>query len=148
MNPNFSSGGKFWSFSFSISPSNEYSMLISFQINWFVLLALQVTLKSLHLHHDSETWILQCSAFYGATLTTIHDERKTVALTIWTSVGKMIPLLFNTLSRFLLAFIPRSKHLLISWLWCVWSTRKEKLPLFPLFPHLCDMKWWDQIPWS
>ena len=73
---------------------------------------------------------------------------KTIALTIWTFVSKVMLLLFNTLSRFVLAFLPGSKHLFISWLLCFWSPRKEDLSLFPFFPHLFAMKWWDQMPQS
>ena len=108
---------KYWSFSFSISPSNEYSGLISFRIDWFGLLAVQVTLKSLLQHHSSKAsslWhlvflIVQVSHPYMTTVTTI-------ALTIWTFVSKLISLLFKMLSRFVIAFFPRSKRLLISWL--------------------------------
>ena len=97
---------KYWSFSFSINPSNEYSGLISFRIDWLDLLAVQGTLKSLLQHHSSEALVLQCSAFlYGPT--------KTIALTIWTFVGKVMSMLFSMLSRFVIAFLPRSKHLLI-----------------------------------
>ncbi|CAI9177055.1 unnamed protein product [Rangifer tarandus platyrhynchus] len=102
---------KYWSFSFSLSPSNEYSGLISFRIDWFDLLAVQGTLKSLLQHHSLKTSILCHSASHP-----YLTIRRTVALTIQTFVGKVISLLFNTLSRFVIAFLPRSKHLLISWL--------------------------------
>ena len=107
---------KYWSFSFSISPFNEYSGLISFRIDWFDLLAVQGTLKSLLQHHGSKVWILQCSAFF----TVQHSHpymiiRKTIALTRWTFEGKVMTLIFNTLSRFIITFLPSSRHLLISW---------------------------------
>ena len=106
---------KYWSFSFSISPSNEYSGLISFWIDWFDLLATQGTLKSLLQHHSSKASILQCSAFFMVQLSHPYvTTGKTIALTIRTFVGKVMPLLFNMLSRFVIAFLPRSKHLLIS----------------------------------
>ena len=108
---------KYWSFSFSISPSNEYSELISFRIDWFDLLAVQGTLKGLFQHHSSKVSILQLSVFFMIQL--LHPYMitgKTVALTRWTFVGKVMSLLFNMLSRLVIAFLPRSKHLLISWL--------------------------------
>ena len=108
---------KYWSFSFSISPSNDYSGLISFQIDLFDLLAVQGILKSLLKHHSSKASILQCSAFFMVQLSHPYTTPgKTIALTIQTFVGKVISLLFNMLSRFVIAFFPRSKHLLISWL--------------------------------
>ena len=108
---------KIWSFSFSISPSNEYPGLISFRMDWVHLLAVQGTLKSLLQHHSSKASILRCSAFYIVQLS--HPYRttgKTIALTRWTFVGKVMSLLFNMLSRLVITFLPRSKHLLISWL--------------------------------
>ena len=108
---------KYWSFSFSISPSNEYSGLISFKIDWFDLVALQGTLKSLLQHHSLESSILWHSVFFMVQLSHLYmTTGKTIALTIWTFVGKVMSLLFNTLSRFAIAFLPRSNHLLISWL--------------------------------
>ena len=105
---------KYWSFSFSISPSNEYSGLIFFRIDWFELLAVQGTLESLLQHHNLKTSILQCSAFFMIWLSHPYmTTGKTVALTIWTFVSKEMSLLFNMLSRFVTAFLPRSKHLLI-----------------------------------
>ena len=106
---------KYWSFSFSISPSNEYSGLISFRIYWFDLLAIQGTLKSLLQHYSSKASILQCSAFFIVQLSHLYmtDYGKTIALTIQTFVGKVMSLLFNMLSRFVNTFLPRSKHLLI-----------------------------------
>ena len=103
---------KYWSFSFSISPSSEYSRLISFRMDWLDLLAVQGTLKSLLQHHSPKESILQCSAFFMVQL----SLKKTLALTIWTFVGKVISLLFNMLSKFVIAFLLRSKSLLISWL--------------------------------
>ena len=108
---------KYWSFSFSISPPNEYSGLISFRIDWFDLLVVQGTLKSLHQHHSSKASILQCSAFFIVQLSHPYmTTGKTIALTRWTFVGKVMSLLFNMPSRLVIAFLPRSKHLLISWL--------------------------------
>ena len=108
---------KYWSFSFNISPSNEYSGLISFRIDWLDLLAVQGTLKSLLQHHSSKASILQCSAFFIVQITHPHmTTGKTMALTSWTFVGKVMSLLFNMLSSVVIAFRPRSKHLLISWL--------------------------------
>ena len=107
----------YWSFSFSISPSNEYSGLISFRMDWLDLLAVQGTLKSLLLHHSSKASILQCSAFFTAQLSHPYmTTRKTIALTIWTFVDKVLSLLFNMLSKLIITFLPRSKHLLNSWL--------------------------------
>ena len=108
---------KYWCFSFSISPSNEYSGLISFGIDWLDLLAVQGTLKSLLQHHSSKASILWCSAFFMVQL--LHPYMTTgkiIALTRWTFIDKVMFLLFNMLFRFVLAFLPRSKHLLISWL--------------------------------
>ena len=107
----------YWSFSFSISPSNEYTVLISFRIYWFDLLADQGTLKSLLQHHSSKASILQCSAFFMVQLSHLYmTTGKTIVLTILTFVSKVMSLLFHTLSRFVIAFVPRSKCLLISWL--------------------------------
>ena len=106
---------KYWSFSFTISPSSEYSGLISFKIDWFDLLAVQGTLKSLLQHHSSKASILRCSAFFIVQLTHPYMATgKTIALTRWTFVGKVMSLLFNMLSRLVIAFLPRSKYLLIS----------------------------------
>ena len=108
---------KYWSFSFNISPSNEYSGLISFRMDWLDLLAVQGTLKSLLQHHSSKTSILQHSAFFIVQLSHPYmTTGKTIALTRWTFVGKVMSLLFNMLSRLLIAFLPRSKRLLILWL--------------------------------
>ena len=107
----------YWSFSFSINPSNKYSGLISFKIDWFDLLAVQGTLKSHLQHHSSKVSVLQCSVFFMVQLSYPYmTTRKTIALTIRIFVGKVMSLLFNMLSRFIIAFLPRSKHILISWL--------------------------------
>ena len=106
---------KYWSFSFSISPSNEYSGLISFRMDWLDLLAVQETLKSLLQHHSSKESILRCSAFFMVQLSHPYmTTGKTIALTRWTFVGKVMSQLFNMLSRMVIAFLPRSKRLLIS----------------------------------
>ena len=110
---------KYWNFRFSISisPSNEYSELISFRIDFFNLLRVQEILKSLYQHHNSKTSILRCSAFFMVQL--LHPYMttgKTIALTRWTFVSKLMYLFFNMVSSFVIAFLPRSKHLLISWL--------------------------------
>ena len=120
---------KYWSFSFSISPSNEYSELISFRIDWFDHLAVQGTLKTLLQHHSSKAPILQCSAFFTVQLSHPYmTTGKTIALTRWTFVSKVMSLLFNMLSRLVITLLPGSKHLLISWLQSpsavFWSTRK------------------------
>ena len=108
---------KYWSFSFSISPSNEHSGLISFKIDWFDLFAVQGTLKSLIHHHSSKASIFWCSAFFIVQLSHPYMATgETIALTRWTFVGKVMSLLFNMLSRLVIAFLPRRKHLLISWL--------------------------------
>ena len=108
---------KYWNFSFSINSSNEYSELISFRIDWFDLLAVQVTLKSLLQHHSSKASILQRSAFFTVQLSHPHmTTGKIIALTKRTLVGKVMSLLFNMLSRLVITFLPRSKSLLISWL--------------------------------
>ena len=108
---------KYWSFSFSISPSNEYSGLISFRTDCFDLLVVQGSLKSLLQHHSSKASILQLSPFFIVQLSHLHmTTGKTIALTRRTFVSKVMSLVFNMLSRLVIAFLPRSKHLLISWL--------------------------------
>ena len=108
---------KYWSFSFSISPSNEHPGLISFGMDWLDLLAVQGTLKSLLQHHSLKASILRCSAFFTVQLSHPYmTTGKTIALTRWTLVGKVMSLLFNILSRLIITFLPRSKRLLISWL--------------------------------
>ena len=108
---------KYWSFSFSISPSNEYSGLISFRMDWLDLLAVQGTLKSILQYHSSKASILQHSDFLISQLS--HPQMttgKTIVLTRWTFVSEVMSLLFNMLSRLVIAFLPRSKHHLTSWL--------------------------------
>ena len=134
----------YWSFSFSISPSNEYSGLISFRIDWLDLLAVQGTVKSVLRHHSSKASILWCSAFFIVQLSHPYMiTRKTIALTRWTFVGKVMSLLFNMLSRLTMAF-------LISWLQSpsavILEHPKIKSATFPLFPHIFAMKSWDQMP--
>ena len=149
---------KYWSFSFSISPSDKYSGLISFRMDWFDLLAVQGTLKSLLQHYNSKASILRCLAFFMFQLSYPYvTTGKTIALTIWTFVGKVMSLLFNMLSRFVITFLLRSKHLLISWLqspsavilepkkirtpWTVWKEQlkvhskiEKKVQRFPIGP--------------
>ena len=108
---------KYWNFSFSINPSNEHPGLISFRMDWLDLLAVQGSLKSLLQHHSSKASILQRSAFFTVQLSHSYmTTGKTIALTRWTFVGKVMSLLFNKLSRLVITFLPRSKCLLISWL--------------------------------
>ena len=108
---------KYWSFSHSISPSNEHPGLISFRMDWLDLLAIQGTLKSLLQHHSSKASILWCSAFLTVQLSHPYmTTGKTIALTMWTCVDKVMSLLLNMLFRLVVTFIPRSKRLLISWL--------------------------------
>ena len=108
---------KYWRLSFSISPSNEHLGLISFRMDWLDLLAVQRTLKSLLQHHSSKASILQCSAFFKVQLSHPYmTTGKTIALTRWTFVAKVMSLLLNMLSRLVITFLPRSKRLLISWL--------------------------------
>ena len=108
---------KYWSFSFSITPSNEHPGLVSFRMDWLGLLSVQGTLKSLLQHHSSKASILQCPAFFIVQLSHPYmTTGKTIALTRWTFIGKVMSLLYNMLSRLVITFLPRSKHLLISWL--------------------------------
>ena len=135
---------KYWSSSFSISPSNEHSELISFRMDWLDLLAVRRTLKSLLQYHSSKASILQHSAFSIVQLSHPYvTPGKTIALTRWTFVDKVMSLLFNMLSRLVITFLPRSKCLLISWLQspsAVILESKKSLSLFPLFLHLFPMK--------
>ena len=140
---------KYWSFSFSISPPNDYLGLISFRMGWLDLLAVQGTLKCLLQHHSSRASILQCSAFFIVQLSHPHmTTGKSVALTRQTFVGKVMSLLFNMLPRLAIAFLSRSKCLLISWLQSPSAVileppaprKKIDLSLFPLCPHLFAMK--------
>ena len=108
---------KYWSFSFSIIPSKEHPGLISLRMDWLDLLAVQGTLKSLLQHHNSDASILQCSAFFTVQLSHPYmTTGKTVTWTRWTFIGKVMSLLLNMLSRLVITFLPRSNHLLISWL--------------------------------
>ena len=119
---------KYWSFSFSISPYNEYSGLVSFRMDWLDLFAVQGTLQSLIQQHNSKASVIQCSAF--VTVQLLHPYMtigKTIALTRWTFVSKVMSLLLNMLSRLVIAFLPRSQCLLISWLQspsAFWSPKK------------------------
>ena len=125
---------KYWSLTFCNSPSNEYSGLISFRIDWLDIFAVQGTLKSLLQHHSWKASILQCSAFSHAYMT----AGKTIALTRWTFVGKVMLLLFNMPSRFVIAFLPKNKYLSISWLQSpstvILEPKKIKSLTVPIFP--------------
>ena len=136
---------KYWSFSFSISPSNEYSGLISFRTDWFDLLVVQGTLKSLLQYHSSKASVLQCSAFFIAQLSHPYmTTGKTIALARQIFLDKVMSLLFNMLSRLVISFLPRSKHLLISWLQSpsaiILEPPKIKSVTFHCFPIY--------LPWS
>ena len=132
---------KYWSFSFSINPSNEYSGLISFKMDWLDLLAVQGTLKGLFQHHSSKASILRCSAFFKVQLWHPYmTTGKTIALTRWTFVSKVMSLLLNMLSRLVTVFLQMNKYALISWLqspsaMILEPPKKLSLSLFPLFPH-------------
>ena len=135
---------KYWSFSFSISPSSEYSRLISFRINWLNLLAVKETLKSLLQHHSSKALILQHSAFFMVQLSHPYmTTGKNIALNRQT-VGKVVPLLFNMLSRLVIAFLPRSKCLSILWLQSpsavILEPSKLKALTISIVSHLFAMK--------
>ena len=137
---------KYWSFTFSISPSNEHPGLISFRMGWLDLLAVQGNLKILHQHHNSKVSILQHSAFFIVQLSHPYmTTGKTKALTRWTFVGKVMSLPFNMLSRLVITFLPRSKHLLISWLQSpsavILEPPKIKSVTVSTVPHLFAMKW-------
>ena len=140
----FSLGGqRYWSFSFSISPSSEYSGFISFRMDWLDLLAVQGTLKSLLQHHSSKASILWHSVFFIVELSHPYiTTGKTIDLTRWTFAGKVMSLLFNILSRLIITFLPRSKHLLISWLQSpsavILELRKIKsVTVYILSPSIC-----------
>ena len=141
---------KYWNFSLSISPSNEYSGFFSFRIDWFDLLADQGTLKSLIQHHISKMSVLQCSTFFIVQLSHPYMTTwKTIALTIWTFAGKVISLLFKTLFRFDIAVLPRSNHFLISWLWSpsavILEPKKMKSDTVSTFsPSICH----EVIGWT
>ena len=136
---------KYWSFSFSIIPSSEYSGLISFRMDWLDFLAVPGILKSLLQHHSSKASILQRSAFFMVQLSHPYmTTGKTIALTRRTFVGKVMSLLFNMLSRLIITFLPRSKRLLILWLQSpsavILELPPNSLSLFPLFPHVFAIK--------
>ena len=144
---------EYWSF--SISPSNEYSGLISFRIDWFDFLAVQGALKSLLQHNSSKASVLRCSAFFMVQLsymTSIHDYWKNHNFTRWAFVGKVMSLLFIMLSRFVIAFLPRSKCLLISWLQSlsavILEPKKIKSDTASTLALPFVKKWWDWMPWS
>ena len=129
---------KYWSFSFNTSPSNEYSGLISFRMDWLDLLAVQGTLKSLLQHHSSKASIIQWSAFFIVQFSHPYMiTGKTIALTRLTFVGKVMSLLSNMLSRLVILFLPRSKHLLISWLQSPFAVILKPKNYFPTY-----------LPWS
>ena len=141
---------KYWSFSFNFSPSNEYSGLISFRMDWLDLFPVQWTVKSLLQHHSSKPSILRCSGFFIVQLSHPYmTTGKSIALTRWTFVGKVMSLLINML--LVITFLPRSKHLLISCcshhLQWFWSPKNKVCHCFP-FPHLFVIKWWDWMPCS
>ena len=144
---------KNWSFSFNISPFNEYSGLISFRMDWLDLLEVQGTLKSLLQHHRSKASILWHSAFFMVQFSHAYmTTGKTIALTRQTFVDKVMSLLFNILSRLVIAFLPRSKCLLISRLQSssavILEPPKIKSDTVSIVPYLFSMKWWDWKPWS
>ena len=139
---------KFWRFSFSISPSSEHPGLIFFRMDWLDLLAVQGTLKSLLQHHSSKALILLHSAFVIVQLSHPYlTTGKTIALTRWTFVGKIMSMLLNMLSRLVITFLPKTKRLLISWLQSpsavILEPPKISLTLFPLFPHLFGI--WHEV---
>jgi len=138
---------------FSISPFNEYSGLVFLRIDWFDLFAVQGTCKSLLQHHSSKVLILQRSAFFIVQL--LHPYMtigKTIALTVWTFVDKVMSLLFNMLSRFVIAFLPRCKCLLLSWLQSpsavILETKKMKSVTVSIVSPLFAVKWLDWMPCS
>ena len=142
---------KNWSLSFSIRPFNKYSRLIFFKIGWFDLLAVQGTLKSLLQHHSSKASILWRSASIMVQLSHLTTGKST-ALPVWTFVGKVMSLLFNTLSRFVIAFLPRSDRLLISQLQAlsavILQPKKRKSVTTSTFSLSICQKWWDRMPQS
>ena len=143
---------KYWSFNFSISPSNEYPGLISLKIDCFDLLPVQGTLRSLLQSHSSKASILQCSAFFMVQLSQLYmTTGKTIAFIIQTFVSRVMSLIFSMLSRFVIAFLSRSKHLLISWLLSPFAVilepKKRKSVTTSIFSPLFAMKQWGQMPW-
>ena len=144
---------KYCSFSFNISPSNEYSWLISFRMDWLDLLGVQGTLESLLQHNSSKASVLWHSAFFMVQLSHPYmTTGKSIALTRRTFVGKIMSLLFNMLSRLVINFLPRSKHLLMSWLQSpsavILEPKKIKSVTVSIASYWFAMKWWDQMPWS
>ena len=142
----------YWSFSFNICPSNEYLGLISFRMDWLDLCAVQGTLRVFS-NTTVQKHFLQQSAFFMVQLSHPYTTTgKTIALTRWTFVGKVMSLLFNMLSRFVIAFLPRNKRLSISWVQSpsavILEPKKIKSATVSTVPHLFAMKWWDQMPWS
>ena len=137
---------KYLSFSFSISPSSEYSVLISLTIDWFDLLAVQGIPRSHLQHHSSKASILWRSAFFTVQLSKFWDMTtgKTIALTVQTFVGRVMSLLFNTLSRFVIAFLPRNNHLLSSWLQSPSAVILEPKKIKSVFFHFLPVC----LPWS
>ena len=144
---------KYWSFSFNISPSNEYSGLISSRMDWLDLLAVQGTVKSLLQHHNSKASILRNSAFFMDPLSHPYmTTGKTIALTRRTFVGKVMSPLFNMLSRFAITFLPRSKCIFISWLKLLYAVILEpkkikSATVSTVSPSICH-EWWGPRPWS
>ena len=139
---------KYWSFSFSISPSKAYSGLISFRMDWLDLLAVQGTLKSLLQHHSSKASILRCSAFFIVQLLQPHmTTGKPISLTRWTFAGKVMFLLFNTLSRMVIVFLPRSKHLLISWLQSPYAVILESKKIKSVIVFIGRTPWTVYLPY-
>ena len=144
-------GAKFWSFIFSNSSSNQYSRLISFRIDWLDLLAVEGTLESSPTPQFKSINSSALSFLHSPTLTSIHDYWKTIALTKRTCVSKVMSLLFNTLFRLVIALLPRSKCLLISWLQSPSAVILEPPKIKSLIVSIVSlfaMKWWDQTPWS
>ena len=144
---------KYWSFSFSISPSNEYSVLLSFRIDWFHLLAVRGTLKSLLQHHNSKASVFWCSAFFMAQLSHPYMTTwKTIALTRRTFVSKVTSLLFNMLSRLVIPFLPRSKQASFNFMAAVTissdfgACKKRICHCFHCYPIY--LPWNDEMPWS
>ena len=136
---------KCWSFSFSICPSNGYSGLISFRIDWFDLSAIRRTLKSLLQYHSMKASVLWCSVFLMVQLSHSYMiSGKTITLTIWTIIRKVMSLLYHTLSRFVIAFLPRSKHLLILWLQSLFAVIWEPKKIKPVTVHF----FFIYLPWS
>ena len=145
---------KYWSFSFSVSPSNECSGLISFRVDWFDLLAVQGILTSLLQHHSWKAAILWCSAFFMVQLSHLYmTTGKNITLTVQTFVSKVMSLLFNILSRFVISFLPRSKHLLILWLQSLSAVILElkkikSVTVSTFFPSICyEMMGPDALTW-